>query len=164
MEKNEKKLRTILLLSLTLLSPVILVTARRKTEVLIEVGPPTPTKWVETPMPNGFTRLDAELVFPWSYDGELVGSTTQYVNGIIKYREGEETVASLFGYGIYTASGDLSGTVTYTGVNQWNMDTGEIWGFSMRVVGGTGDFEGIKGIMGNEFPNFMLYVNFNPWE
>jgi hypothetical protein len=163
MKKIESTLFTILLLSLVLL-PTTQAIARRKNEVLIEVGAPTPTKWIETPMPNGFSRLEAELVFPWSYDGEPVGSTTQYVHGIIKYREGEDTVASLFGYGVYTASGDLLGTVTYTGGNQWNMDTGEIWGFYMRVVGGTGDFEGIKGIMGNEFPNFMLYVNFNPWE
>jgi hypothetical protein len=65
MEKNEKKLLTILLLSLTLLSPVILVTARRKTEVLIEVGPPTPTKWVETPM-HGFGRSIGDSNVYWS--------------------------------------------------------------------------------------------------
>ncbi len=164
MKKLEKKLLIILLLSLTLLSTATLANARRKNEVFIDVGDPFVAKWVETPMPNGFTRLDAELVFPWSYDGELVGSTIQYVYGIIKYQEGKDPVASLSAYGVYTASGDLSGTLTYTLGNQWNMVTGEIWGFHMRIVGGTGDFKGIKGIGGDEFPNFMLYVNKNPWE
>ena len=163
MKKIEGTLLTILLLSLVLL-PTTLATARRKNEVLIEVGPPTVAKWEETLMPNGFTRLEAELVFPWSYEGKPVGTTTQYVYGKIKYQEGKDPVAILYGYGVYEASGDLDGTLTYTLGNNWNMATDEIWGFRMRIVGGTGDFEGIKGIGGDAFPNFILYVNFNPWE
>jgi hypothetical protein len=164
MKKIGKSLLVIFLFSTMLLSTTYLATAYRKTEVLIEVGAPTITKWEEIPMANGFTRLEAIFVFPWSYDGEPVGSATQNVYGIIKYQEGKDTVAMLSGYGVYTASGELTGTLTYTLGNQWNMDTGDIWGFRMQIVGGTDDFEGIKGIGGNEYPNFMLYVNFNPWE
>jgi len=138
--------------------------AQGKSEVLVEVGDPTVVTWNETLLPNGFARVEIILDFPWSYDGEPVGVTRQYAYGIIKYIEGKDPVAVLSGYGVYEASGDLSGTLTYTLRNYWNMVTGEIWGFHMSVEGGTGDFEGILGIEGNEFPNFMLYVNFNPWD
>ena len=137
---------------------------RGKIEVLVEVAPPTVVTWEETPMPNGDARLELVLDFQWSYDGEPVGITRQYAYGIIKYIEGKDPVAVLSGYGVYEASGDLSGTLTYTIGNRWNMATGEIWDFYMIIEGGTGDFEGIEGVGGNVYPNFMLYVNFNPWE
>ncbi len=138
--------------------------AQGKSEVLVEVAPPTVVTWEETLLPNGFARLEMILDFQWSYDGEPVGVTRQYAYGIIKYIEGKDPIAVVSGYGVYEASGDLSGTLTYTIRNYWNMVTQEIWDFHMSIEGGTGDFEGILGIGGNEFPNFMLYVNFNPWD
>ena len=166
MKKIEKSLILILLLTTVLLAPASLAAAKRKTEVLIEIkDPPSVTQWDETSMPNGFTKLEAALVFTWYYDDVAVGECTQYVHGIIKYQEGKDTIAALSGYGVYQASGDYTGTLTYTIGNQWNMDTGEIWAFRMRIVGGTGDFEGVKGLGGDEaYPHFMLYLNFNPWD
>jgi len=138
--------------------------AQGKSEVLVEVGAPTVVTWNETLLPNGFARLEMILDFPWSYDGEPVGVTRQYAYGIIKYIEGKDPIAVLSGYGVYEASGDLSGTLTYTIRNYWNMVTQEVWDFHMSVEGGTGDFEGIEGIGENAFPNFMLYINYNPWD
>jgi ABC-type branched-subunit amino acid transport system substrate-binding protein len=135
-----------------------------KNEVFIEVGAPEVVKWEEIPLPNGYATLEIVLDFPWSYDGEQVGITRQTANGIIKYEEGKDPVAILTGYGVYNATGELSGTLTYTIGNRWNMVTQEIWDFYMVVEGGTGDFQGIQGIGGNEYPNFMLYVNINPWD
>jgi hypothetical protein len=166
MKKIKKSLLIILLLTTIMLAPTSLAAAKRKTEVLIEIkDPPTVTLWEEIAMPNGFTRLEASLVFTWYYNDVAVGECTQYVHGIIKYREGKDPVATLSGYGVYEASGDYTGTMTYTIGNQWNMNSGEIWAFRMRIVGGTGDFEGIKGTGGDDaYPHFMLYLNFNPWD
>jgi branched-chain amino acid transport system substrate-binding protein len=140
------------------------VSAQGKNEVFIEVAAPTMVKWEETPMPNGNSRLEVILDFQWSYEGKPVGIARQYAYGIIEYVEGKDPVAILSGYGVLEASGELSGTLTYTLGNRWNMVNGEIWDFYMTIEGGTGDFEGIEGIGGNEYPNFMLYVNYNPWD
>jgi len=141
------------------------VSFRGKSEVFIEVGVPEVIKREETPMPNGDARMEIILDFPWSYDGEQIGITRQYAYGTIEYEEEKDPVAVLAGYGIYEASGDLNGTLTYTIGNRWNMVTQEIWDFYLIVEGGTGDFAGIQGIAGNaEYPNFMLYLNFNPWD
>lgn len=137
---------------------------RGKSEVFIEVGAPEVVTWEETPLSNGNARVEIILDFPWSYNGELIGTTRQYAYGIIEYEEGKDPVAILSGYGILEASGDLNGTLTYTIGNRWNMVTQEIWDFYLIVEGGTGDFDGIQGIGGNEYPNFMLYVNYNPWD
>jgi branched-chain amino acid transport system substrate-binding protein len=140
------------------------VSTQGKSMAFIEVGNPEVVTWEETPLSNGNSRVEIILDFPWSYEGELVGTTRQYAYGIIEYEEGKDPVAILSGYGIYEASGELSGTLTYTAGNRWNMVTQEIWDFFMVVEGGTGDFAGIQGIGGNEYPNFMLYLNFNPWD
>ncbi len=141
------------------------VAARGKNDVFIGVGAPEVVTWEETPLPNGYATLEIVLDFPWSYNAEQVGTTRQTAYGIIKYEEGKDPIAVLAGYGIYEASGDLNGTLTYTIGNRWNMVTQEIWDFYMVIEGGTGDFQGIQGIGGEEeYPNFMLYVNINPWD
>lgn len=134
-----------------------------KSEVFIEIGAPTMVTYEETPLPSGDAALVVVLDFPWIYNGEPVGIARQSAYGIIRYEEGKDPVAILSGYGILEASGELNGTLTYTIGNRWNMVTQEIWDFYMNVECGTGDFEGIQGIGGNEYPNFMLYVNYNPW-
>jgi len=99
------------------------VSFRGKSEVFIEVGVPEVIKREETPMPNGDARMEIILDFPWSYDGEQIGITRQYAYGTIEYEEEKDPVAVLAGYGIYEASGDLNGTLTYTIGNRWNMVT-----------------------------------------
>ena len=160
MKKMRKTLASMLLLSMVILIPSTLVNARRNYEILITLpNPPTVNKWDVYPMPNGFLKVDIELEFDWYYEGVSVGTATQYVTGIMRP---DDEVAMLKGYGIYTGS---SGTLTYTIGNNWDMSTNEIWAFRMRIVGGTGSFEGIKGTGSDEaYPDFLLYLNFNPWD
>ncbi len=165
MKTRGRKIAIVLLLSLLMLLPSTFVTGRREYEAQIGLVLSAPPLWEETPMPNGFTKLYAELVFDWYYEGEYVGTATQYVTGVIKYEGEIPVVAMLRGYGVYEAAGDLSGTLTYTLGNNWDMVSGEIWAFRMRIVGGTGDFAGIKGTgVDDAYPDFLLYLNFNPWE
>lgn len=161
--KKTKKLAYTLLISLIILLPSTSALARRKNEVLITVPIPPSFLYppIEEPMPNGFLKVDWGIQFYWYYDGEEVGTAEQYVTGIIR----NDGIAMLKGYGIYTSSDpDLPGTITYTIGNNWDMNTGEIWAFHMRITGGTGSFEGIKGTGSDDaYPDFLLYLNFNPW-
>ena len=113
-------------------------------------------------MPNEFMKVDWIIEgIIWEYEGQEVGTANQYVTGIMK----TDGKAMLQGWGVYTSSIDgLTGTLTYTIGNNWDMVSNEIWAFRMRIVGGTGDFEGIKGTATAEYPDFLMYLNFNPWE
>lgn len=164
MKSSKKTLALITLLSMVILIPSTLVNARRDHEILITCpDPPSVNKYDVYPMPNGFLKVDIELEFNWYYEGVKVGAAIQYVIGIMRP---DDNLAMLRGYGVYTSSVDgLPGTLTYTIGNNWDMYTNEIWAFRMRIVGGTGSFEGIKGTGTDEaYPNFLLYLNFNPWE
>ena len=92
MNKTEKTLGKILLLSMIVLLPSTVASAWTRTEILVEVGAPTTTKWDEIPIGDGIYKVDAELVFPWSVEGELVGYATQYVYGTVEYKEGHDTI------------------------------------------------------------------------
>jgi len=72
----------------------------------------------------------------------------------------------LRGYGVFTSNEvttGLSGTFEYTLGNNLDMIASEVWAFRMRIFGGTGDFEGIKGTAMAESEYTLLYLNYNPW-
>ena len=99
------------------------------------------------------------MKFIWYYDDTEIGYAWQYVKGIVDHNGR----ATLYGYGVFTSTFESSGTLTYTIGNNWDMVSGDVWAFRMRIVDGTGDFSGIKGTAVADFPDFLMYLNFNPW-
>jgi len=162
MKSAKKTLVLILLLTMGVLLPNTLVYAQRNQEpVRIATSPPVEFIDNSETMPNGLIKVDWEIKFIWYYEDSEIGYAWQYVSGVQK----TNGMATLIGYGEFTSTDtDLPGTITYTIGNNWDLISNEIWAFRMRVVGGTGSFDGIKGTAVADFPDFLLYLNFNPWE
>jgi len=161
MKSAKKILALVLLLSMGVLLPNIFLYAQGNPKtIIIATGPAVEFYGTSVPGPDGHILVDWEMKFFWSYEGNEIGYAWQYVSGIIK----TNGMATLSGYGEFTSTApELSGTISYTIGNNWEGD--EIWGFRMRIVGGTGDFEGIKGTVKPDYPAFFLMrLNFNPWE
>lgn len=162
MKSVKKMLAFMMLLSTCILFPNTLVYAQRNQDPVTIPCAPAEFYDYSVMMPNGFMQVNWKIKFLWYYEGEEIGYAWQYVTGIQR----TDGVAMLRGYGVFTSTlSELPGTLTYTIGNNWDTTTGEIWAFRMRIVGGTDSYEGIKGTGTAEaFPDFLLYLNFNPWD
>ncbi len=120
-------------------------------------------------MPNGGVKVDMTLKFYWlsapydesDPDANILGTATQHVVGVRR----ANGVESLHGSGVYTSTiSGKPGTITYTIGNNWDGAT-EMWAGRLRIVEGTGTFEGIKGPaeLNFELMAFELYLRDNPW-
>jgi hypothetical protein len=162
MKRVKHILALVLLVSMGVLLPNIFLYAQGNPKTIsIATGPAVEFYDSSVPGPDGLILVDWEMKFFWSYEGNEIGYAWQYVSGIIK----TNGMATLIGYGVFTSTvPELSGTISYTIGNNWD-GVAEIWGFRMRIVGGTGDFEGIKGTVRPVYPVFFLMrLNFNPWD
>ena len=150
------------LLSICALLPNLLVYADDYVgPIRVVTSPPIAFYDYSKPLPDGRVKVCWIMDFIWYVEGEEVGVARQYVTGFIDVNQ----IADLFGFGVVTSTVDgLEGRLGYSIANKWDMNTNEIWDFSMRVFGGTGDFRGIKGTVEADYPDFLLYLNFNPWE
>ena len=162
--KNARILILMLIVSVSLLLPNVFLHAQRNEEPVIVRGEVAPISMAFEPMPNGFLKLDWVLQVTWYYEDTSLelGSSIQYVEGILR----TDNVAMLRGYGVFTSNEvttELSGTFEYTLGNNLDMNVNEVWAFRMRIFGGTGDFEGIKGTATAESIYTLLYLNYNPW-
>ena len=160
--KRTQTLVLLFLLSMCVLGSDTLVYAQRNQEPVIIPCAPAEFHDYSVMMPNGFMKVNWEIKFFWYYEGNEIGYAWQYVTGIQR----TDGIAMLRGYGVFTSTlSELPGTLTYTIGNNWDMGTNELWAFRMHIIGGTESFEGIKGTGTDEaYPDFLLYLNFNPWE
>jgi hypothetical protein len=162
MKKSKLVISTVLVLAILVPASTILA-QHNQDPVSIGSYPDPVLVWKDNSVegPNGLIFVDWEQYWIWTYEGEDIGTVTQYVRGTIDHKGR----AKLIGYGTFTSTVDgLPGTIDYTIGNNWDMNTNEIWAFRMRFTGGTESFEGIKGTAKADFPYFLVYLNFNPWD
>jgi hypothetical protein len=161
MKSVKKTLALIVLLSLSVLIPITVAYARRVQDPVRIF--PTEVVFLEDNselMPNGFLKVDWTLEMIWERDGVKLGDVTQYVSGIMR----TDGKATLRGGGVFTSSDPLlPGTITYASGNNFGPPGGPLWAFRMRIVGGTGSFEGIQGSSTADGWEWLFHLNFNPW-
>ena len=145
---------------MSLLTPI--TSAKRKTRVRVFTPFDSPLYDHSVTLPNGHIKVDKGFKFTWiAEDGVTVlGYADQYVLGIDK---GDQ--AMLRGYGVFTSTiADKLGTITYTIGNNYDADN-VFWAGRLKIVDGTGYFEGLKG-QGElifELMAFDLYLDYDPW-
>ena len=117
------------------------------------------------PMPNGFSKVDVCYNFSWlDKDMNYLGYALQYVKGVAKAGSGND-FSALHGYGVYHSDVDgKPGTITYKVGNNWAAPD-VFWADRLKIVEGTGYFEGIKGQgeLNFEIFAFELYLDYDPW-
>jgi hypothetical protein len=154
---RKKTLTLIILLSMLILIPNISVHAEsvRIASSNLEFHDYSST------MPDGTVSVYWRIKFMWLYEGEEIGYAWQYVIGDID----ESGIADVYGYGVYTSTvSGLSGKIYYHIANVWDMNTGEITDFRMHIHGKTGSFKTLQGTAEADFPDFLMDLNFNPWD